>query len=324
METTRLILRLQTELTRKNFGYLFAIWTLFCPATDRLSAQVENIDALIHVTIGGQRLNRSTPRYLTHATLTNISSTSIKAPIQLVVTAISSNSVSLRNPSEVTSPPESLPLVAVAVKGGILEPGEQVAKIALKFDNPLREDFTFESQVRGVICRDPVAAFDWSMPDRFGLDQNSDGLIDYFPETGELSPVGNEIQPASWTVDFDACASTGPVAKYRWSIQGAAPIEVLECDGFSWDFAEEGVYEVTLTAVDPGGGYEFGYTQGTGPRLADRRSWGLLRFGRGEPRCSNRSPGVRGLRPGTTGLGRRRTGFEERRPVPAGRIGRFV
>ena len=84
-----------------------------------------------------------------------------------------------------------------------------------------------------------TAAFDWSMPDRFGR-VDARGMIDYFttPEA---------ISPSSWQVDFTACGSTGSADSYRWSVDGEFVAEVAACDAFSHEFPEEGIYEVSLT-----------------------------------------------------------------------------
>jgi len=43
-----------------------------------------------------------------------------------------------------------------------------------------------------------VVTFDWSVPPRFGLDNNGDGIIDYFTSR-------TTVDPSSWPVDVDAC-----------------------------------------------------------------------------------------------------------------------
>ena len=84
----------------------------------------------------------------------------------------------------------------------------------------------------------PTAAFDWSMPARTGLDADHDGVID---------PV-TDINPGTFTVNFDACASTGSIQHYRWTIGGEFAGESSTCDGFS-DQLAEGEYTVELKTV---------------------------------------------------------------------------
>jgi PKD domain len=90
------------------------------------------------------------------------------------------------------------------------------------------------------------AAFDYSMPPRLGDDANNDGIIDARTTHGA-------VDPASWHVDFNACASSGSIARYRWSIDGSFAGESATCNGFSHDFANEGTYSVALTTTDSGG-----------------------------------------------------------------------
>ncbi|MBO4206238.1 PKD domain-containing protein [Micromonospora echinofusca] len=64
--------------------------------------------------------------------------------------------------------------------------------------------------------RTPTARIDWSMPDRYGVDADNDGLIDEHQDAGF---VGQR----EFDVDLDACAAEGgdsPVTEYRWSIGG--------------------------------------------------------------------------------------------------------
>ena len=53
-----------------------------------------------------------------------------------------------------------------------------------------------------------TATFDWSIPDRFGLDRNSDGLIDYVDGASDYV-TGYSATPSSWHVDLDACPLGG-------------------------------------------------------------------------------------------------------------------
>ena len=87
------------------------------------------------------------------------------------------------------------------------------------------------------------AVFDWSMPDRFGLDEDGDGLIDYFPTADEISPSG-------WRVNFDACASRGSISLYEWSVGGDLVNSATQCQGFAHTFPDEGAYNVKLVVLD--------------------------------------------------------------------------
>jgi hypothetical protein len=87
------------------------------------------------------------------------------------------------------------------------------------------------------------ATFDWTMPDRFGADQDGDGLLDY-PRTEE------ELQPSTWTVNFDACNISGD--KYHWFVAGTPVAKVTTCT-YAHDFPAEGVYDVSLHVISTPG-----------------------------------------------------------------------
>lgn len=86
--------------------------------------------------------------------------------------------------------------------------------------------------------------FTWTMPARFGLDNNDDGLIDYFT-------TAESISPASWSVTVDACAfaSSGPtISTFLWSVAGQSDVETTNCST-TLEFPSEGSHDVTLTVV---------------------------------------------------------------------------
>ena len=104
----------------------------------------------------------------------------------------------------------------------------------------------------------PVAAFDWSMPPRYGMDNSGDGLVDSFigtttcdedsctdhPPTSDFA-----IVPDTWHVDLDACAS-GPFDDYDWRVFWPGVEVVLptggDCDDFYAEFPVEGTFRVEL------------------------------------------------------------------------------
>ncbi|MBI4601387.1 MAG: hypothetical protein HY721_05420 [Planctomycetes bacterium] len=103
------------------------------------------------------------------------------------------------------------------------------------------------------------AALDWSVDDRFGMDSDSDGRLDYWSyvrDAGQgvykYAPQfgAKKIDPGTFKVHFDACASTGAIAEYRWRILGpgvdSGDQVRTQCGGFSYDLAE-GTYTVSLT-----------------------------------------------------------------------------
>jgi hypothetical protein len=86
----------------------------------------------------------------------------------------------------------------------------------------------------------PGASFDWTMPPRFGHDGDGDGLLDY-PRTAE------EINPSSWTVDFDACGV--PAGRlYIWHVNERRVASTTSCR-YAHEFPAEGMYDVALHVV---------------------------------------------------------------------------
>jgi len=80
----------------------------------------------------------------------------------------------------------------------------------------------------------PKTGFDWTMPNRFGFDDDKDGKIDYFT-------TFDSIHPPNWQVDFDACdlVTVDPISTYEWTVLNKVFVEST-CDGFSFDFPNEG------------------------------------------------------------------------------------
>ncbi|HTL86285.1 MAG TPA: PKD domain-containing protein [Acidimicrobiia bacterium] len=107
--------------------------------------------------------------------------------------------------------------------------------------------------------------FDWSMPDRFGMDANGDGLVDYFTGSDycptdqadecahlpKTSPY--DISPSSWHVDLTACdSSLGQVAgaTFTWQLVGGTGTLTSNgpgCADEDLTVPAEGVYKVKLT-----------------------------------------------------------------------------
>ena len=107
--------------------------------------------------------------------------------------------------------------------------------------------------------------FDWSMPDRFGMDANGDGLVDYFTgsdycptdqadECAHLPKTSQfDIAPSSWHVDLTACDSAlGQVAgaTFTWQLIGGTGTLTSNgpgCADEDLTVPAEGVYKVNLT-----------------------------------------------------------------------------
>lgn len=88
-------------------------------------------------------------------------------------------------------------------------------------------------------------AFDWSIPERFGLDTDEDGLIDYYT-------TADAISPESWTIAVDACTSTAGnqnITLYGWSFPDIpeVPMTSSESCATTLQVGELGTYTITLT-----------------------------------------------------------------------------
>ncbi len=116
-----------------------------------------------------------------------------------------------------------------------------------------------------------TAVFDYSMPSRYGMDNNGDGVIDsYVPTTtctGETASTCTDhpatsafpVRPTTWRVNFDACAS-GADKIFDWSVLDEPAVVVRQtprggCDDFFAEFPTEGTYTVGLRTRDLGGIY---------------------------------------------------------------------
>ncbi len=119
------------------------------PALAALTPGTVVVDDKINVSFSGLRLNRSTNTFDTLATLTNQSTVPINIPVQLAITTISSSTVTLANATGIQS--NGVPYVNVPVSDGVLDPGERVSNILLKFNNPQKTAFTFKHSVFGVL-----------------------------------------------------------------------------------------------------------------------------------------------------------------------------
>jgi PKD repeat protein len=102
-----------------------------------------------------------------------------------------------------------------------------------------------------AIVSEPNAKFDWSMPDRFGLDEDGDGVVD-IPNTFA------NAQPSGFTVNLDANSSMpggSPIVSHYWIIQGNGLSSPITLNGAtpSASNLEEGIYSVSLTVADADG-----------------------------------------------------------------------
>lgn len=93
----------------------------------------------------------------------------------------------------------------------------------------------------------PTASFSWSLPDRFGPIDPATGLTRYLTDPADISP-------STWTVDINACASTGGSAalqSFEFTI-GGTTTTASNCR-FSVSVAAVGSYSATLKVTNTAG-----------------------------------------------------------------------
>lgn len=109
----------------------------------------------------------------------------------------------------------------------------------------------------------PRATWDWSVPARYGLDEDADRKVDSFAPDSLGGDNGPEIAPALWPVELVAapCVGNDDTAR-RWVVEGDVvghdDRAVLDgdptgCD-LTYGFASEGDYAVALEELDPATG----------------------------------------------------------------------
>jgi Ca2+-binding RTX toxin-like protein len=104
----------------------------------------------------------------------------------------------------------------------------------------------------GRAAAGPVLTFEWSMPDRFGLDANQDGVVDEPQDAGYLTP-------SSWTVTLDSCASPAgqnppPGSTFRWKLtKGGTNVNVNGGCKVDATIPSLGTWTVLARLVDSGG-----------------------------------------------------------------------
>ena len=93
------------------------------------------------------------------------------------------------------------------------------------------------------------ASFDYVVPARFEVPE-----LRPSEEQGEYEMYADgPLQPDTWRVQLNACASTGSIVRYRWSVDGEEVGTEARCDGFEYEFAAEGSYSVSLVVEDSSG-----------------------------------------------------------------------
>ena len=102
----------------------------------------------------------------------------------------------------------------------------------------------------------PANGFVWSVPSHYGGDQNHDGLVDTYwrAVTKDYDPA--YIYPDTWPMNFYGCQTVddfegGGTNSYQWEIDGT--IQSVRNCYFTYDFATQGTYAVTMTVTSSDG-----------------------------------------------------------------------
>jgi len=100
-------------------------------------------------------------------------------------------------------------------------------------------------------CGSPglAASFDYLVPARFKVPD-----LQLSEDQGEYEVYADgPLHPDTWLVQLNACASTGSIVEYRWSIDGEEVGVETACDAFEYEFPAEGPYSVSLVVEDSNG-----------------------------------------------------------------------
>lgn len=218
------------------------------------AAEVVNVDDKVSVTFSGMVLNRTTNTYDTLATVSNTSQNTLEAPMSLVITSISQNTVILANPSGQTL--NGKPFLDLAVPVGGFPPGGSISQVLLKFSNPNRVRFSFTRSVLGAIktvtdpnaedddgdalsenqgdCNDANAAIHPGATELCNsLDDNCSGTADEGFDVGAVCTAGKGVCEQSGE---KSCASDGRATICN-AVPGTPTVEVCgnaaddNCDG---------------------------------------------------------------------------------------------
>ncbi len=108
-----------------------------------------DVTGQIQVTKSGLVYNRNTKTFDTNLTLTNTSQVKIYGPVQLSAVISNPNNVSLANSTGISA--AGHPTIVITPYGGVLNPGEFITNLVLKFNDPSQVKFTYEAKFDGVV-----------------------------------------------------------------------------------------------------------------------------------------------------------------------------
>jgi hypothetical protein len=107
----------------------------------------------------------------------------------------------------------------------------------------------------------PDNGFTWSVPPRYGLDHNYDGLVDTYWRASTLDYAPEYLYPETWPMTFFGCQTAADAEAegsltntYEWDIAGTI-LPGNQCY-LTHNFAMQGTYPVTLTVTYQDGSFD--------------------------------------------------------------------
>lgn len=200
------------------------IWAVLTQSPVTVSDQVS-------VSYSGLRLNRTSNTFDTLATLTNTSDKAIQVSVQLVIRNISIATVSLANAGGAMA--DGTRYVEVPFGDGVMDPGETVSGVLLKFNNPQKLSFTFANTVLGVLPASnhlPIANAGGDQSTAVGTEATLNGIASSDEDGNPLSYRWRIAdKPANSIAQLNNASTIQP--KLTIDLKGSYRIELIVNDG---------------------------------------------------------------------------------------------
>lgn len=201
------------------------------PIWAELTASPITVSDQVSVSYSGLRLNRTSNTFDTLATLTNTSAKAIQVPVQLVIRNISSTTVTLANAGGALT--DGTRYVNVPFGDGVMNPGETVSGVLLKFNNPQKLSFTFANTVLGVLPASnhpPIANAGGDQSTAVGIEATLNGIASSDEDGNPLTYHWRIAdKPANSVAQLNNASAIQ--AKLTIDLKGSYRIELIVNDG---------------------------------------------------------------------------------------------